>query len=100
MIPVLKKRILEHQKVYNALIGPNATNQIAEDEAEKRAKAMAKDMDLSRVKLCFQAYLKDSEGRFTRAMSPVLSNVVYDSSECHTYYTLQCFEPFWLFVFI
>nr|AEP33644.1 nuclear factor NF-kappa-B p105 subunit [Apostichopus japonicus] len=79
VIPVLKKRILEHQKVYNALIGPNSSTQIAEEEAEKRAKSMAKDMDLSRVKLCFQAYFKDSEGRFTRALSPVLSNVVYDS---------------------
>lgn len=79
VVPVLKRRILEHQKVFNALIGPNTATQIAEEDAESRAKSMAKDMDLSKVKLCFQAYLKDVDGRFTRALTPVLSNVVYDS---------------------
>lgn len=41
-------------------------------------------MDLNIVRLKFTAYLQDSNGGFTRALKPVVSNAIYDSSECET----------------
>lgn len=41
-------------------------------------------MDLNIVRLKFTAYLQDSNGGFTRALKPVVSNAIYDSSESHT----------------
>lgn len=38
-------------------------------------------MDLNIVRLRFTAYLQDSNGGFTRALKPVVSNPIYDSSE-------------------
>lgn len=38
-------------------------------------------MDLNIVRLKFTAYLQDSNGGFTRALKPVVSNPIYDSSE-------------------
>lgn len=38
-------------------------------------------MDLNIVRLQFTAYLQDSNGGFTRALKPVVSNPIYDSSE-------------------
>lgn len=86
VVPVLQKRILENQRICNAVLGPDAIQQITPEDAAARAKAMAKDMDLSKVRLCFQAYLKDSSGRFTHALPPVFSNVIYDSRK----YLLTC----------
>lgn len=47
----------------------------------KEAKALGKAMDLNIVRLKFTAYLQDSNGGFTRALKPVVSNPIYDSSE-------------------
>lgn len=41
-------------------------------------------MDLNIVRLKFTAYLQDSNGGFTRALKPVVSNAIYDSSESET----------------
>lgn len=41
-------------------------------------------MDLNIVRLKFTAFLQDSNGGFTRALKPVVSNAIYDSSESHT----------------
>lgn len=41
-------------------------------------------MDLNIVRLKFTAYLQDSNGGFTRALKPVVSNAIYDSSESDT----------------
>ena len=38
-------------------------------------------MSLNAVRLCFQAYLPDDSGCFTKALPPCVSNPVYDSSE-------------------
>ncbi len=47
----------------------------------KEAKELGKVMDLNIVRLKFTAYLQDSNGGFTRALKPVVSNPIYDSSE-------------------
>ena len=38
-------------------------------------------MNLSAVRLCFQAYLPDESGCFTKALPPCISDPVYDSSK-------------------
>lgn len=54
----------------------------AEESAiTKEAKELGKTMDLNIVRLKFTAYLQDSTGAFTRALKPVVSNPIYDSSE-------------------
>ncbi|XP_037554092.1 nuclear factor NF-kappa-B p100 subunit [Nematolebias whitei] len=45
----------------------------------KEAKELGKTMDLNIVRLRFTAYLQDSNGGFTRALKPVVSNPIYDS---------------------
>ncbi|XP_060942990.1 nuclear factor NF-kappa-B p100 subunit [Limanda limanda] len=45
----------------------------------KDAKDLGKVMDLNIVRLKFTAYLQDSNGGFTRALKPVVSNPIYDS---------------------
>ncbi|XP_062517490.1 nuclear factor NF-kappa-B p105 subunit-like isoform X2 [Corticium candelabrum] len=45
----------------------------------KQADEDAKNMNLSVVRLCFQAFLPDDSGSFTRALQPCLSDPVYDS---------------------
>ena len=45
------------------------------------AEARAKAMNLSVVRLCFQAYLPDEKGNFTKPLDPAISNQVYDSSK-------------------
>ncbi|XP_072246556.1 nuclear factor NF-kappa-B p100 subunit isoform X2 [Leuresthes tenuis] len=45
----------------------------------KEAKELGKAMDLNIVRLRFTAYLQDSNGGFTRALKPVVSNPIYDS---------------------
>lgn len=42
---------------------------------------MSKGMNLSVVRLCFQAYLPDEKGFFRHALEPVFGQKVYDSSE-------------------
>ncbi|XP_024147300.1 next to BRCA1 gene 1 protein isoform X2 [Oryzias melastigma] len=51
------------------------------DEAsiQKEVKELSKSMDLNIVRLKFTAYLEDSNGGFTRALKPVVSNPIYDS---------------------
>ncbi|XP_028278589.1 nuclear factor NF-kappa-B p100 subunit-like isoform X2 [Parambassis ranga] len=45
----------------------------------KEAKELGKVVDLNIVRLKFTAYLQDSNGGFTRALKPVVSNPIYDS---------------------
>ncbi|KAM9848034.1 nuclear factor NF-kappa-B p100 subunit isoform 2-T2 [Aulostomus maculatus] len=45
----------------------------------KEAKELGKAMDLNIVRLKFTAFLQDSNGGFTRALKPVVSNPIYDS---------------------
>lgn len=46
------------------------------------AAAQAKEMDLSVVRLMFTAFLPDSDGGFSRRLEPVVSEPIFDSSEC------------------
>ena len=39
------------------------------------------NMNLSAVRLCFQAYLPDESGCFTKALPPCISDPIYDSSK-------------------
>lgn len=55
-----------------------------ENSILKEAKELGKVMDLNIVRLKFTAYLQDSNGGFTRALKPVVSNAIYDSSESET----------------
>nr|XP_046257028.1 nuclear factor NF-kappa-B p100 subunit isoform X2 [Scatophagus argus]XP_046257030.1 nuclear factor NF-kappa-B p100 subunit isoform X2 [Scatophagus argus] len=50
-----------------------------ENSILKEAKELGKSMDLNIVRLKFTAYLQDSNGGFTRALKPVVSNPIYDS---------------------
>lgn len=58
----------------------------AEEQAlMQEAKELGKSMDLNIVRLKFTAYLQDSNGSYTRALKPVVSNPIYDSSKsCYT----------------
>ena len=49
-------------------------------KAKQQAEKQAKDMQLNVVKLCFQAYLRDERGLFSRLLPSVLSSAIYDSS--------------------
>lgn len=54
----------------------------AEEQAiVQEAKELGKNMDLNIVRLKFTAFLQDSNGSFTRALKPVVSNPIYDSSK-------------------
>lgn len=61
-----------------------------ENSTLKEAKELGKVMDLNIVRLKFTAYLQDSNGGFTRALKPVVSNAIYDSSESRTAGGLSC----------
>ena len=73
--------MLEHQKAYQTLLGNNTNAKEQEKQVDKQAAEAAKNMDLSVVRLCFQAYLPDTAGNFTRALTPVISVPVYDCSK-------------------
>uniref|UniRef100_A0A8C4XA73 Nuclear factor of kappa light polypeptide gene enhancer in B-cells 2 (p49/p100) n=1 Tax=Erpetoichthys calabaricus TaxID=27687 RepID=A0A8C4XA73_ERPCA len=50
-----------------------------EQQIVEEARELGRIMDLNVVRLKFTAYLQDSEGNFTRALKPVISNPIYDS---------------------
>lgn len=55
-------------------------------EAEKsrlleEAKKLAKEVDTSVVRLCFQAFVEDEQGLLRKALQPVYSNRIYDQSK-------------------
>ncbi|XP_078659378.1 nuclear factor NF-kappa-B p105 subunit-like isoform X2 [Branchiostoma floridae x Branchiostoma belcheri] len=45
----------------------------------KESQEQAKQMDLSAVRVCFQAFLQDENGTYTRTLQPVISDAVFDS---------------------
>uniref|UniRef100_A0A3P9PAQ9 Nuclear factor of kappa light polypeptide gene enhancer in B-cells 2 (p49/p100) n=1 Tax=Poecilia reticulata TaxID=8081 RepID=A0A3P9PAQ9_POERE len=67
-------------------IGPNDLTASSVPEPKQNhnllgseAKELGKVMDLNIVRLRFTAFLQDSNGGFTRALKPVVSNPIYDS---------------------
>ncbi|OCT97186.1 hypothetical protein XELAEV_18009414mg [Xenopus laevis] len=91
VIEVLEARMTDaFKKGHNAalLIHPELNYTYSEDrqlnEREKEiirqaATQQSKDIDLSVVRLMFTAFLLDSEGRFSRALEPVISVPIFDS---------------------
>ena len=56
----------------------------------------ADKIDLSVVRLCFQAFLPDANRRFTRVIPPIVSQPVVDKSQYHTpvsLFALRCRLP-------
>uniref|UniRef100_A0A667ZHT7 Nuclear factor of kappa light polypeptide gene enhancer in B-cells 2 (p49/p100) n=1 Tax=Myripristis murdjan TaxID=586833 RepID=A0A667ZHT7_9TELE len=77
VVEVLTKRLREERKRQK---GPHHHFTDAEESSIlKEAKDLGKVMDLNIVRLKFTAYLQDSNGGFTRALKPVVSNPIYDS---------------------
>ncbi|KAK3554007.1 hypothetical protein QTP70_019124, partial [Hemibagrus guttatus] len=77
VVDVLTKRLREERKRAKH---PGYHFTDSEEQAIVReAKELGKNMDLNIVRLKFTAYLKDSNGGFTRALKPVVSNPIYDS---------------------
>ncbi|NP_001158473.1 nuclear factor kappa-B [Saccoglossus kowalevskii] len=75
---VLRKRISESDRLFREFLSDPGTP-LTEAEVADRAKQQASDMDLSVVRLCFQAYLADGSGSYTRQLDAVVSKPVYDS---------------------
>jgi len=60
----------------------NMAEAVAEEESRKvrqMVEEQKQNMNLSAVRLCFQAYLPDEGGCFTKALPPCISFAVYDS---------------------
>ncbi|XP_041645542.1 nuclear factor NF-kappa-B p100 subunit isoform X2 [Cheilinus undulatus] len=77
VVDVLSRRLRDErrrQKGAHCHITDSEENSIL-----KEAKELGKVMDLNIVRLKFTAYLQDSNGGFTRALKPVVSNPIYDS---------------------
>ena len=57
---------------------------LTEEESKKvcqMVEEQRQNMNLSAVRLCFQAYLPDEHGCFTKALPPCVSDPVFDSSK-------------------
>ncbi|XP_040905197.1 nuclear factor NF-kappa-B p100 subunit isoform X3 [Toxotes jaculatrix] len=77
VVEILYKRLKDERKRQK---GPHSTlTEVEESTCMKEAKELGKVMDLNIVRLKFTAYLQDSNGGFTRALKPVVSNPIYDS---------------------
>ncbi|XP_078366707.1 nuclear factor NF-kappa-B p105 subunit-like [Oculina patagonica] len=65
-----------------ATFDKNMAEAVAEEESRKvrrMVEEQTQNMSLNAVRLCFQAYLPDDSGCFTKALPPCVSNPVYDS---------------------
>ena len=60
------------------------------DTAMKEAQSQANGMELNVVRMCFQAYLKDENGQFSRQLPSVISNPIYDSSKYQLHIVICC----------
>ncbi|XP_037128004.1 nuclear factor NF-kappa-B p100 subunit isoform X2 [Syngnathus acus] len=77
VVEVLTRRLREERRRCR---GGSAHLTAAEESAlSKDAKELSKIVDLNIVRLKFTAFLKDSNGGFTRALKAVVSNPIYDS---------------------
>uniref|UniRef100_A0A8C2KTL6 Nuclear factor of kappa light polypeptide gene enhancer in B-cells 2 (p49/p100) n=1 Tax=Cyprinus carpio TaxID=7962 RepID=A0A8C2KTL6_CYPCA len=77
VVEVLTKRLREEKR---RIKEPGYKLTDTEEQAIlHEAKELGKSMDLNIVRLKFTAYLQDSNGSFTRALNPVVSNPIYDS---------------------
>nr|WAQ14799.1 NF-kappa-B p100 subunit [Lateolabrax maculatus] len=77
VLKVLSRRLREERKRQKGAHGQLTDSE--ETSILQEAKELGKVMDLNIVRLKFTAYLQDSNGGFTRALKPVVSNPIYDS---------------------
>uniref|UniRef100_W5N3T5 Nuclear factor of kappa light polypeptide gene enhancer in B-cells 2 (p49/p100) n=1 Tax=Lepisosteus oculatus TaxID=7918 RepID=W5N3T5_LEPOC len=75
VMDVLTKRLREERKKLRSCHFTDAEEQ----EIVNEAKELSKVMDLNVVRLKFTAYIQDSDGAYTRALKPAISNPIYDS---------------------
>ncbi len=70
-------------------------NLVSTEEESRKVRHMVEEqtqsMNLNAVRLCFQAYLPDDGGCFTKALPPCVSNPVYDSSEMSLSILFSCY---------
>ncbi|XP_013405334.1 nuclear factor NF-kappa-B p105 subunit isoform X1 [Lingula anatina] len=81
LVNVLSERIQESIRLNHVLVtgNPNAGLTEAEkNQAKEQAEEQAKGMHLSTVRLCFQAYLMDENGTYSRMLPSVISKQIYD----------------------
>lgn len=45
-------------------------------------KHKGQNIDLNVVRLCFQVFLPDDQGKITRIVQPVVSQAIHDKSKC------------------
>ncbi|KAM6956232.1 nuclear factor NF-kappa-B p100 subunit-like [Aplochiton taeniatus] len=77
VVEVLTKRLKDEKRRQK---GQHYHFTDADEQALLReAKELGKVTDLNIVRLKFTAYIQDSNGGFTRALKPVVSNPIYDS---------------------
>ncbi|KAM3835004.1 nuclear factor NF-kappa-B p100 subunit isoform 1-T1 [Vipera latastei] len=76
MMEVIKDK-LQKQKMRNRVQPLTAESE--QELIEQEAKELKKTMDLSIVRLRFNAYLRDSSGNFTLALNSVISDPIHDS---------------------
>ncbi|NXN74153.1 NFKB2 factor, partial [Himantopus himantopus] len=75
MMEIMKEK-LKQQKMRNR---SHLLTEAELREIELEAKELKKVMDLSIVRLRFSAYLRDSNGNFTLALQPIISDPIHDS---------------------
>jgi hypothetical protein len=84
VVDVLTDRFIQNKAMQITMQGMDPAQHIGEverDAARREADKVAKGMNLSVVRLCFQAYLPDERGYFRIPLDPVFSQKVYDSSK-------------------
>jgi ankyrin repeat protein len=81
VVDVLTDRFIQNKAMQITMQGMDPAQHIGEerDAARREADKVAKGMNLSVVRLCFQAYLPDERGYFRIPLDPVFSQKVYDS---------------------
>lgn len=87
LIDVLTDRFLDTIKLNRRLVAARCNLQLPSEEcteeekmlAKKQAEDQSKNMQLSVVCLCFQVFLASSDGSFTKMLTPVISQPIYDS---------------------
>ncbi|KAH9508414.1 Nuclear factor NF-kappa-B p105 subunit [Bulinus truncatus] len=84
LIDVLTERNVDTIKLNKKLKANNMNfePQITDDDertAKQQAEEQSKNMQLNVVKLCFQVFLRNPDGTFSKMLTPVVSQAIYDS---------------------
>ena len=53
-----------------------------------------RNVDLNSVRLCFQAYLRGPDGKYTIPVTPVVSQPIYDKSKLQVFFIIFIIEIF------